>query len=108
MFKYVFSSEPVPEWGLAPAVSTAVPIAPSGIEIKSTRDASDAMYTILRSRVDKDAVASLRKFVARAKRSTGTGARAGGGSRQKKGTSYSRAAVLSRGVRAKKYSKKRK
>jgi hypothetical protein len=60
--RYLVWHEVVPEWGLSPYVSTAVPIAVSGAEIKSTKDASEAMYTVLRSKADKGLIAEIRKL----------------------------------------------
>jgi hypothetical protein len=53
----------LPEWGVAPAVSTAVPIAASGTEVKSTRDVSEAMHNLLLSRRDVNAFHQVRRII---------------------------------------------
>src|SRR5438046_1929771 len=69
--KYFVLDENIPEWGVSPKLSVAVPIAPSGVEFKSTKDASKTMYTVLRSKVNKETVAELRKFLKQQKRTLG-------------------------------------
>ena len=54
----------LPEWGVAPAVSTAVPMAVSGTEVKSTRDVSEAMHNLLLSRRDVKAFQQVRRIIA--------------------------------------------
>lgn len=51
--KFVVVNGRIPEWGVSPLVSTAVPIAASGTEIKSTRGVSESMYTVLRARLNE-------------------------------------------------------
>jgi hypothetical protein len=69
--KYFVLDENVPEWGVSRKLSVAVPIAPSGVEFKSTKDASKAMDIVLRSKVNKETVAELRKFLKQQKRTLG-------------------------------------
>lgn len=57
----------LPEWGVAPAVSTAVPIAVSGTEVKSTRDVSEAMHNLLLSRRDMNAFRQVRRIISGSK-----------------------------------------
>jgi len=57
----------LPEWGVAPAVSTAVPIAVSGTEVKSTRDVSEAMHNLLLSRRDVNAFRQVRRIISGSK-----------------------------------------
>src|SRR6266496_2267852 len=69
-FKYFVRDENVPEWGVSPKLSVAVPIAPSGVEFRSTKEASKAMDNVLRSKVNKETVAELRKFLKQQKRTS--------------------------------------
>lgn len=65
--KFIRIVEEIPEWGISPTVSIAVPIVASGAQIRSTRPVSDAMNTVLRASIDKDLIERARKVVARAK-----------------------------------------
>lgn len=51
------------EWGLTPCVSTAVPVAASGVEIQSTREVSNAMYGVLRKKVNENLISEVRRLV---------------------------------------------
>lgn len=51
--KYVFVNGRISEWGVSPRISTAVPIAASGTESKSTQWVSKSMNGLLRSRIDE-------------------------------------------------------
>jgi hypothetical protein len=60
-------NRPLPEWGVSQTISAAVPIAVSGAEIKSTRNASLGMHTVLRARIREknlNDVAEVQRFVA--------------------------------------------
>jgi hypothetical protein len=70
--KRIVMIDRLPEWGISRDVSTAVPIAASGAEIKSMRGASNAMYEVLRSRVQSAEIAReelkiLRTAISKAK-----------------------------------------
>lgn len=65
-------TKPIPEWGLPEAMSTAVPIAASGVEIKSTRRISSGMHTSIRTKIDADTLKRARTFVVNAKKGTVT------------------------------------
>jgi hypothetical protein len=76
--KYIFGQRKIPEWGVSPVISTAVPIAASGAEIKSTRVASQGIFNVLTSRVKAtpvsvDDMAKLKKVFSQsgAKRKSG-------------------------------------
>ncbi|HEY3771267.1 MAG TPA: hypothetical protein VGN44_21520 [Candidatus Angelobacter sp.] len=58
-----FADDSLPEWGVSPGISTAVPITVSGTEIKSTRDVSEAMHNLLLSRRDVAAVNQVRRVI---------------------------------------------
>jgi hypothetical protein len=69
--KYIVDlTKPIPEWGLSEAISTAVPRAASGIEIKSTRDISSGMHTTIRAKIDKDILRKAHARVVDAKKGT--------------------------------------
>lgn len=66
--KHIFIHHAIPEWGVTPSVSSAAPIAASGAEIKSTKDVSNGMYTVLRKlKQDEELLTAVRKAVAEAK-----------------------------------------
>lgn len=60
-------TKPIPEWGLSEAVSTAVPIAVSGAEIKSTRSISEAMHNKIRAKIDLGTIKQARSFMTSSK-----------------------------------------
>jgi hypothetical protein len=51
--KLFVSGHIIPEWGVSPRISTAVPIAASGTEVKSTRIVSESVNALLRAQVNK-------------------------------------------------------
>ena len=56
-------TKPIPEWGLSEEMSTAVPIAVSGAEIKSTRDISSGMQKRIRANIDASILREARNFM---------------------------------------------
>jgi hypothetical protein len=60
-------TKPIPEWGLSEEMSTAVPIAVSGAEIKSTRDISSGMQKRIRAKIDKDTLREACRFIVSSK-----------------------------------------
>jgi|SRR5712671_7485742 len=66
--KYVVLNARIPEWGVAPSLSTAVPIVVSGAQVKSTKDVSNGMYSVLRHKVSPNLVDEVRKLIAKTKR----------------------------------------
>lgn len=67
---FIDLTKPIPEWGLSEAMSTAVPIATSGVEIKSTRGISSGMHTSIRTKIDAETLKKARTFVVNAKKGT--------------------------------------
>lgn len=67
--------EPLPEWGVSPKVSKAVPIAASGAEIRSTRGVSEAIHRVLLSKVSSKvtpaAMVEFRNVLSNAKKQKG-------------------------------------
>ena len=56
-------TKPIPEWGLSEEMSTAVPIAVTGAEIKSTRDISSGMQKKITEALDPNTLREARGFV---------------------------------------------
>lgn len=63
---FIDLSKPIPEWGLSEAISTAVPIAVSGVEIKSTRHISSGMQMSILNKIDAKTLKEARNSVATA------------------------------------------
>ncbi|HLJ86152.1 MAG TPA: hypothetical protein VKZ53_04975 [Candidatus Angelobacter sp.] len=64
---FIDVTRPIPEWGLSEEMSRAVPMAGSGVEIKSTRDISSSMRNRIRAAIDVGTLREAHKLVADSK-----------------------------------------